>query len=341
MRGEGPHSPPLTTFEELERSLSEALTSLASYYTSAGLNANPGKTKVCAFHLKNHLAKRKLVIKWQGKELKQDDFPVYLGVTLDRTLSFREHVQKLRKKVSSRNNLLSTIANTKWGADPSTLRQTALAVCYSTAEYCSAVWARSAHADKVDVELNKSCRTITGTLKATPVQALYVLSGISPPSIRRDTITKVERDRQLNDHRHPLYGHQEVLRRLLSRKSFLTTNGLDQVTPQAYRKAKWNDQFDLQNNALPEPNESLPAGIDLPRRDWVTLNRARSKVAKTGDNLVRWGFAENAQCVCGEPTQTLEHLLHRCPAGPACSDNDLRDANDAALRWVERWRDKL
>ena len=61
----------------------------------------------------------------------------------------------------------------------------------------------------------------------------------------------------------------------------------------------------------------------------------------SGDNLVRWGFAESPQCVCGEETQTLQHLLHHCPAGPACSDDDLREANDVALRWVERWRDTL
>ena len=219
----------------MEILLTEALKTLAAYYEKSSLNANPGKTKVCAFHLKNHLAKQKLNIKWQGKTLKYADHPVYLGVTLDRTLSFNEHTQKLRKKLSTRNNLLGILANTKWGADPSTLRQTALAVCYSTAEYCSAVWGRSAHACKVDVELNKACRTITSTLKATPLQALYVLSGIAPPVIRRETIARVERDTQINDYRLPLHGHQEIQRRLQSRRSSLTVEGLGRTTPQAYR----------------------------------------------------------------------------------------------------------
>ncbi|KAK4328542.1 hypothetical protein Pmani_001019 [Petrolisthes manimaculis] len=69
-------------------------------------------------------------------------FLVYLGVTLDRTLSFREHITKLKWKLASRNNLLSKLATTSWGTDPKTLRQTALALCYSTAEYCATVWAR-------------------------------------------------------------------------------------------------------------------------------------------------------------------------------------------------------
>lgn len=44
-----------------------------------------------------------------------------------------------------------------------TKRQTALTLCYSTAEYCAPVWARSYHAHKVDSELNKLCRMIAGT----------------------------------------------------------------------------------------------------------------------------------------------------------------------------------
>ena len=81
-------------------------------------------------------------IQWEGVTLKKTPNPVYLGVTLDRTLSFKEHVAKLRKKISSRNNLLGTLANSSWGADPDTLRSTAMALCYSTAEYCAAVWGR-------------------------------------------------------------------------------------------------------------------------------------------------------------------------------------------------------
>ena len=243
--------------------------------------------------------------------------------------------------MSSRNNLLSTLTNTKWGAEPSTLRQTALAVCYSTAEYCSAVWERSAHACKVDIELNKACRTITGTLKATPLPALYVLSGISPPGIRRKAIARVERRTQLTDYRHPLHDHQESQRRLRSRRSFLTVEGLGRTTPQAFRQQLWNEQHDIVNAALPEPKESLPSGADLPRREWAALNRARSSCAKTADNLVKWGFADSAQCICGNPNQTLPHLLHHCPAGPTCSEDDLREANANARRWIERWRDKL
>ena len=49
-------------FETIETRLTSALRKLTGYYKQNSLNANPGKTQVCAFHLKNHLARRKLNI---------------------------------------------------------------------------------------------------------------------------------------------------------------------------------------------------------------------------------------------------------------------------------------
>ena len=95
------------------------------------------------------------------------------------------------------------------------------------------------------------------------------------------------------------------------------------------------------NAALPEPTEALPPGTHLPRSEWVTLNRARAKVGKTGSNLLRWGYAATAECPCGAETQTIEHILTSCPQGPHCTDEDLRVVNHAARHWLERWNGKI
>ena len=65
-------------FVTIERRLSDALNTLTEYYRHNSLNANPGKTQVCAFHLNNHQADRKLNISWNGNQLENDSFPVYL-----------------------------------------------------------------------------------------------------------------------------------------------------------------------------------------------------------------------------------------------------------------------
>jgi len=60
--------------------LTEALNVIGRYNEDWSLNANPGKTKVCAFHLNNREASRKLNIDWNGKSLIHDDHPTYLCV---------------------------------------------------------------------------------------------------------------------------------------------------------------------------------------------------------------------------------------------------------------------
>ena len=81
--------------------------------------------------------------------------------------------------------------------------------CYSTAEYAAPVWERSAHAHLQNPELNQACRAITGCLKPTNVENLYLLAGIAPPEIRRSVCPRVERTTQVARQTHSLFGHQQ------------------------------------------------------------------------------------------------------------------------------------
>ena len=56
------------------------------------------KTVNSVFHLHNASASRPLAVLMDGQPLKHDSFPVYLGVTLDRTLSHRQHLQRQQLK---------------------------------------------------------------------------------------------------------------------------------------------------------------------------------------------------------------------------------------------------
>ena len=91
--------------------------------------------------------------------------------------------------LKNRNNLLMKLAGSTWGASANTLRSSALALCYSAAEYCAAVWSRSAHTSRVDVQLNSTMRLISGTLRSTPLPWLLVLSNIEPPAVRKKAAT--------------------------------------------------------------------------------------------------------------------------------------------------------
>ena len=330
-----------TDFDEIEETLTERLTGLGEYYEENHLRANPGKTQVCAFHLINKEANRQLNITWSGTPLPFCSNPVYLGVTLDRCLSYRVHVEKTKAKVSTRNNILRKLANTKWGASPNTIRSTALALSFSAAEYACPAWGRSTHARKLDPVLNASCRSITGCLKPTNVDKVYLLAGIAPPDIRRAVASREEHRKQATDERHPLYNHTPPERRLKSRKSFLTSTLPLQTTPAEARIQMWNKRV----STLPDvaemgiqPSESLPPGANEAWMHWRCLNRLRTGVGRCKVSLHKWGYInEPTTCDCGLEPQTMQHLLQCSLLEETVSVNDLAQNSQRARKCVQQW----
>ena len=144
------------TFTEVEDTIEDALSELTQYYRNNSLRANPDKTQVTAFHLRNREVKRSLNNAWNGVDLENTAYPKYLDVTLDRTLNYKQHILNTKMKVATRNNLLKKLANSKWGTNARTIRTTALALCYSTAEYAAPVWTRSSHANNLNPVLNQA-----------------------------------------------------------------------------------------------------------------------------------------------------------------------------------------
>jgi len=325
-----------TTFEIVERKLTRSLQELTNYYTKNQLRPNPDKTQVCSFHLRNREAKRELKVEWLGKPLGNTEHPVYLGVTLDRTLTFKEQCKKTKMKVEARNNLIRKLAGSKWGATPNTIRTTGLALCFSAGEYACPVWNQSKHTKHVDTALNETCRIITGCLKPTPLKYIYPLAGIVPPRIRRHAATCIERTKQSMDQRHPMYGYLGPQRRLKSRRSFIANSTTIHVTPEQYRIQKWREE--LQCEKPVPPAEHLPCGGNQPWIIWKTLNRLRTGVAKTKVNMRKWGYQKESDilCECGED-QSDDHLIQCTLAPPGCTTDDLALANEKAISIATHW----
>ena len=85
-----------STFEQTETILTGALQNLCEYYESNHLRVNPDKTQTCVFHFKIREASMKLNITWYNKHIQHIPNHVYLGVTLDITLCYKEHMHKLK-----------------------------------------------------------------------------------------------------------------------------------------------------------------------------------------------------------------------------------------------------
>jgi len=104
------------------------------------------------FHLNNKEAKRELKVNFNSETLPFCSEPKYLGVMLDRSLTYHRHLESLRKKLTSHVVLLRRLADSGWGAGAKALRTATLALVHSTAEYCTPVWCRSARTRAVESE---------------------------------------------------------------------------------------------------------------------------------------------------------------------------------------------
>ena len=62
-------------FNDIEASLTSALSIMTTYCDTNQLRANPSKTQVCAFHLRNREAKRELNVVWNGTRLSNTTTP--------------------------------------------------------------------------------------------------------------------------------------------------------------------------------------------------------------------------------------------------------------------------
>ena len=177
-------------------------------------------------------------------DLENTDTPKYLGVTLDRTLSYKTHIHNTKMKVATRNNLLKKLANSRWGTN---------------------------------AELNQACRTITGCLRPTNVENLYLLAGIAPPEIRRSVCARVERTKQVERETHSLFGHTPARRRLKSRRSFLTSVQPVHFPAKVVRVNEWKRRLEEKAHAdLVNLYEDLAMGHDSTWLNSRCLNRLRT-----------------------------------------------------------------
>ena len=193
-------------WKDLEGTLIKDMSTLSAYLQTWMLKLSHTKTVTAAFSLNNREAKRELMVYNNGRLLPLCPTPTYLGLKLDRSLTFRHHLEAFSKKLSSRVTLLRQLVGSGWGAGAKTLRMATLSLVYSAAEYCAPVWCRSAHTRLIDSVLNDALRIVTGCLRPTPTDHLPVLLGIQPAELRRMGVTISLAYHGSLDPDHILYG---------------------------------------------------------------------------------------------------------------------------------------
>jgi len=162
----------------MEGVLSKDITTVGEYLQTWELKIRTTKTVSAAFHHNNKETKRELKVKYNNKTLPFCSESTYLGVTVDRSFTYHQYLETLRKKLASCVALLTRLAGSSSVTGAKTLRIATLVLVQSTAEYCTPVWCHSAHTHLIDLTINDALRIVTGCLRPTPADNLPILAGI-------------------------------------------------------------------------------------------------------------------------------------------------------------------
>ena len=91
--------------------LQKGLDKLVKWTDTWKMQVNCTKCEVTFFTNAPNEAKYSPTMRFAGQVLPINSSPRFLGITFDRTLSFKEHTKKLKTKLQKRNSILSTLTS--------------------------------------------------------------------------------------------------------------------------------------------------------------------------------------------------------------------------------------
>ena len=194
--------------------------------------------------------------------------PKFLGVHMDRTLSFQQHVTEVTKKVSERCKILASLAGKQWGWRKENLRRVYIATQRSVLDYAAAAWQpwlSATQLNKLEVAQNKALRLVTGQYSSTPTEALRIeaeVESYKTHSERIITIAAEKADRLPPDHPRHAALRPET-----------------HTTHRSKVRSSWREKTNSTRGQLPthgNPVEALPSPFQKPwenseeqrRRNW-------------------------------------------------------------------------
>lgn len=144
------------------------------------------------------------------KNLEPSDQAKWLGITLDKGLTFKRHRQNVIAKGKQRASFLASLAHQEWGIPPNLLRTMITATVHSAVDYTLPAWMAFDQEEYFLKDLqviDLTCaRAALGALRTTPAMFLYHDLNLPTPKTRTRAKLMSFVARALNkpDH-HPLY----------------------------------------------------------------------------------------------------------------------------------------
>ena len=195
-----------STALEAGRKIQAMINAVTKWADARGFTFSPQKTKAIRFTRKRKQEEIPTLF------LKDSIIPYetevkFLGVIFDKGLTFCSHINDLCNRVRLSLNILKVVSHLEWGADRATLLRLYTTLCLSKIDYACQVYGSAAKTTlaKLDIVHNMGLRICTGAYRTSPIDSIYVDSGIPPLSIRRMELGLRHITKSLTSNNNPNY----------------------------------------------------------------------------------------------------------------------------------------
>ena len=115
----------------------------------------------------------------------------YLGLIVDKKISFIPHINYIKAKCHKALNMMKVLSHTTWGADQTTLLQLYQSLIWSKLDYGSIVYgsARKSYFAMLDPLHHQGLRLALGAFRTSPVASLYVEAEEPSLTTRREQLS--------------------------------------------------------------------------------------------------------------------------------------------------------
>ena len=130
----------ILTTADTEATAQSAVSSFVAWSQKWKLNLNTEKSEVCPFSTWSNDSSWDPTIFIGNQKVRVNTTPCFLGVTLDRSLTFNAHLKKLTTLLTSSIHIIRATAHTSWGWCGSTLKMAFQALVHSKLDYAAPAW---------------------------------------------------------------------------------------------------------------------------------------------------------------------------------------------------------
>ena len=162
------------------RQLAIALKTVEQWSYKTGFKFSPQKTATMHICRVQNCPKTSPQLTLYNTELQHVTSYKYLGMIVDESLTWKEHILYTKRKAAASLNVLKAISRKDYGADRATLKKVFSALSKPIIEYASEASSSASKTNlkKLDPIQNAALRTITGAFRTSPIVSLEVETGI-------------------------------------------------------------------------------------------------------------------------------------------------------------------